>query len=99
MNLIKTLKIGSLATAVFSMLDASSLGTIILTDNFDSYAAGDLVGQGGWLQTSTTATNPIQVTAGKSLSFINSGQDIYKALSSVVTHTNGSSVFAGFDVT
>jgi hypothetical protein len=74
----------------------------VLTDNFDSYTPGALVGQGGWTQTSTTETNAIQVVtqSGPDDAVVlgTSGQDAYKAFTSAVSHTDGFSLQTEFDL-
>ncbi len=58
----------------FAELKADGLS---LSDNFNTYTPGNLVGQGNWLQTSTVTTNPIQVTGG-AVVVGNTGQDVFK---------------------
>jgi hypothetical protein len=67
-------------TAVTCLIGATSgllHASDILSDNFNSYTDGALVGQGTWLQSGSTATNPIQVVAGDVLMGIAGGQDVY----------------------
>lgn len=90
-------------TVLASVLVLSSkniFATPVLTDNFNSYADGNLAGQGTWLQTGTTATAPIQVDGG-GVTIGNTGQDVYDAFSSPVNTTGGGSLFIGLtlDVT
>ncbi|MFZ4683452.1 MAG: PEP-CTERM sorting domain-containing protein, partial [Terrimicrobiaceae bacterium] len=59
---------------------------------------GNLVGQGSWVQTGTTATNPIQVTSSAAI-VNNSGQDVYKAFSGTVPATAATSIYSVLDVT
>lgn len=56
----KTLTIIGLAVATLAGAQAQTL----FSDNFNSYTTGNLVGQGGWVQTGGTATSPVQVNAG-----------------------------------
>ena len=77
-----------------------SLAAPVLSDNFNSYANGNLVGQGTWAQTSTSATSPVQVNNGV-VTIGSSGQDIYDPFSSPVTLSDGQSIYFGLtlDVT
>jgi PEP-CTERM motif len=70
---------------------------VSFNDSF-TYPDGNLVGQGGWVQNGATATNPIQVASGHAV-IGPTGQDVLHTLSAPVTHTDGSSVFAAFDLT
>lgn len=56
----KTLSIISLAAATL----ASANAALLLSDDFNSYPTGDLVGQGGWVQTGSATANPIQINNG-----------------------------------
>ena len=76
---------------------ASQAGPIF-ADDFNSYSPGNLVGQGPWTQTGTTATSPVQASSGAA-ALGTSGQDVYAAFSSAVTPTAGTSLFIGFDLT
>jgi hypothetical protein len=72
----------------------------VLSDNFDSYVSGtNLSGQGGWTATLAAAT-PIQVAGTGNLyaQLGLSGQDEYKALSTVVNHNDGDSIETSFKV-
>jgi len=75
----------------------TSFAAVVFSDNFNSYNNGNLVSQGGWLQTSTTATTPIQVGSGV-VSVGNTGQDVYDAFGSPVSTTAGGSIFVGLDL-
>jgi hypothetical protein len=83
------------AAAFVALFAGVANAAVVLNDNFDSYTTGSLVGQGGWLQTGATATNPIQVVgvgADNAASLITSGQDVYKALSASIPHVDGDAV-------
>jgi hypothetical protein len=89
----------ALAAAVLcGALASAAQATVALSDNFDSYTNGNLVGQGGWGQTGASTTNPIQVTNGQ-VGLTTTGQDVYEPFSSPVAHTDGSGIYTGFDVT
>ncbi|MDX2080238.1 MAG: PEP-CTERM sorting domain-containing protein [Terrimicrobiaceae bacterium] len=76
----KTLTIIGLALA-----SAVGAQAQILVDNFNTYSNGNLVGQGGWVQTGTTATNPIQVSGGVVTLVQGSNQDANRPFGSAVT--------------
>jgi trimeric autotransporter adhesin len=90
-------KIVVVGLAVLGLSTLNIFGTPLLTDNFDSYSAGNLVGQGGWAQTSTSATTPIQVNGGV-VSIGSSGQDVYDPLSSPVTLSDGQSLYISLNI-
>jgi hypothetical protein len=56
-----------LVLTAFSLLAAATAvqASQLFFDNFNSYLAGNLVGQGSWLQTGSIATNPLQVNSGR----------------------------------
>src|SRR5258706_3089560 len=82
------LLVGMLATA-------KVFGAQIFWDNFDSYSAGNLVGQGPWLQTGASATTPIQVSGGRA-ALGTSGQDVNAPFSSPLSLVAGNSFYIGF---
>ena len=100
------MKKNSFARAGYAILSASLLvatvnsvrATPIFADNFDSYTAGNLVGQGPWLQTGTVATFPVQVTAGNQVSLGTSGQDVYAPTTPLTTIADGTSLYIGLDL-
>ena len=81
-------------TSVLVLSSKNIFAAPVLSDNFNNYANGNLVGQGTWLQTSTSATSPIQVNGGV-VTIGNTGQDVYDAFSSAVNTTGGGSLFVG----
>jgi len=92
----------ALAAAV--CLGCASLNSVraapVLTDNFDSYSNGALLGQGGWTITGTSTTNAYQVAGGadKNVPFVGTGQDAFKAFTSSVPHTDGNSLITSFKI-
>jgi hypothetical protein len=64
--------------------------TTLFSDTF-TYPNGDLVGNGGWVQTGTIATTPIQVASGSAVLF--TGQDVQTPVS--YTLTDGTPFFIG----
>jgi trimeric autotransporter adhesin len=94
-----------LAFAAAVGVAGSAFAAPVLTDNFDSYSTGNLVGQDSWTITGTIATNPIQVVSpgvggsGNQASMITSGQDAFKPFTSPVPHNDGSTIYTGLDVT
>ncbi|HZI31611.1 MAG TPA: hypothetical protein VFF11_04675 [Candidatus Binatia bacterium] len=85
-----------LATCL-TWLSPSSIRAQILSDNFNSYTDGDLVGQGGWAQTGSVATAPVQVNGGV-VTIGSTGQDIYDPFNSPVTLTDGQSIYFGVTI-
>ncbi len=86
-----------LAGAAASLLGvSSSFGATLFSDDF-SYSNGNLVGQGGWLQTGTIAASPIQVSSGAA-SLGTSGQDIYAPLVSSLSLSAGTSFYVGLTI-
>lgn len=57
----------AIAAAAVSTSAATSLAALRFTDDFDSYANGNLVGQGPWLERDSggATPNPIQVVDGR----------------------------------
>ena len=67
----------------------------VFWDDFNSYSAGNLVGQGTWAQTGSSTATPIQVTAGKA-SIGTSGQDAYSPLpGGPISIADGTSFYLG----
>jgi hypothetical protein len=88
-------KIFSLScTLVWAVVGNNLFATPVLTDNFNSYANGNLVGQGTWAQTSTSTTAPVQVNNGV-VTIGNTGQDVYDPFSTPVTLADGQSLYFG----
>jgi len=89
-------KLSLLAVASIAVCH-SALATVYFSDNFDSYANGNLVGQGPWLQTGSVATTPVQANNG-AVAVGNTGQDIYAPLISPTTINDGASLYIGLDL-
>ena len=86
-----------LAGAAASLIGvSSSVGATLFSDDF-TYSNGNLVGRGGWLQTGSTATSPLQVSNGAASLGI-SGQDIYSPLVSVLTLSPGTGFYYGLTI-
>jgi hypothetical protein len=86
---------------VFAWLAASVQADVIFSDSFNTN--GTLVGTtpqvgGNWTQTSTSATNPVQVVSGQ-VSLITSGQDVYGAFSSPVPVATTQALQTSFTLT
>jgi hypothetical protein len=58
------ISISFLAVAIATLPNLAQ-AALLLNQNFSSYANGNLVGQNGWTQLPSSATLPIQVSAGK----------------------------------
>lgn len=72
---------------------------VVFSDDFNSTTAGNLAGQDGWLQNSTTTTAPVQAN-GSTITIGPTGQDLFKDLigGSKLTLTDGSSLYIGMDI-
>ncbi len=89
-------KIFGAAVLAAGLTGASANAGVVLSDNFDSYTNGPLSAQGGWTATSS-ATTPAQVAGGTDKYVqLSTGQDEYKAFTSVVPHTDGNSLQTSF---
>jgi len=76
--------LGIIAVAMLMVVGAQA--QVILNQNFNSFTNGNLVGQGTWVQTGTTATSPVQVAGGAVGPTVQgSAQDVSISLSSPVT--------------
>jgi hypothetical protein len=85
------------------LLAAASLqATVLFSDDFNSYTAGNLVGQGPWAQTGASTTSPIQVSGGTASvvgPLAASGQDIYAPLpGGTFALADGNSFYMGLDI-
>jgi hypothetical protein len=76
-----------------------TFAAIVFSDNFNSYANGNLagtaqdaLGQGTWRQTSTAAATPVQVVNG-AIALGSSGQDVYSPLTTPTTLSDGQSIY------
>jgi MYXO-CTERM domain-containing protein len=86
-NINTILAVGTVAAVCGATEAAIYYGT-----SFATYANGGLVGQNGWAQTGTSATNPIQVTGGEAV-LGTTGQDVYAAFSSNAPVTAGTTLY------
>jgi PEP-CTERM motif len=67
----------------------------VFGDNFDSYAPGNLVGQGTWAQTGASVVAPIQVSSGR-VALGPTGQDAYSPLpGGPITLADGGNFYIG----
>lgn len=89
---------------IFSLLFASGANVckaaVVASDDFstDGALVGSVADIGGtWTQTSTVSTNPLTISGGV-VSFATSGQDTYLPFSSSVSHTDGNSLVATFQI-
>ena len=81
----------------FALWQTAALASPLLLDNFNSYANGNLVGQGNWTITGSSVVNPIQVNNG-SVALLTTGQDAYDPLSSQVALSDGQSLYIGLNL-
>lgn len=88
-----------LAAAVILAFNSMSSANIIMQDNFDSYANGNLAGQDSWTAYSAAGAMPVQVSNGTII--LNQGslsrEDVSKPLG--VTMQSGDKFYAAIDVT
>jgi hypothetical protein len=79
---------------------AAANAAVVFDDNFDAYLNQDLFGQGGWLQTGTSTTTPVQVAGGadKYAAIGTSGQDLYKAFSTAVPKVDGDGLLTSIEL-
>lgn len=96
-NSVKFLFSITLPSLFLTLYPVSSVGSVGFYDNFDSYTIGNLVGQGTWAQTGTTATSPVQVNNG-AVVLGTSGQDVYAPLTTPISITDGSTFYIGATV-
>ena len=66
----------------------------LFSDTFDLYTAGDLAGQGPWLQNGSSTATPVQVNNGR-VWLGTSGQDLNAPLSSPLTLVDGTTFYIG----
>lgn len=97
-------KASSLGLTVLTLSSLAAQATINFSDNFDSYLNGNLaglaanvVGQGTWAQTGTSAATPVQVNNG-TVVLGTSGQDVYAPLTTPISITAGSTFYIGVTV-
>jgi hypothetical protein len=89
---------------VVSLADCAR-ATLLLSENFSSYASGNLVGQNNWTQLGAAATLPLQVTSGKVVipgaQAAADNQDAWNNLSAVIPPPGAgtTSTFYGLDLT
>jgi len=83
--------------ALVSAAALSAHAASLISDDYSTYTAGNLVGQGNWLQTSTATATPIQVSGGDVV-LGTSGQDAYKAFSSSWSHSTQTSLTSYLDL-
>jgi PEP-CTERM motif len=97
---MKNQKLLLLGVGVVSTTLFSARANVVFSDDFGSYTAGNLVGQGPWTITGTSVVNPIQVSSG-AISLTTTGQDAYANFSSSVANATGGNIFVGLtlDVT
>jgi hypothetical protein len=83
-----------------------AFATTQLSSDFSTFANGNLVGQGGWVQQGTPVINPLQVSGGKVVipglpasSSNTDNQDARAAFSSNVLSGNGNSIYVGATIT
>lgn len=87
-----------LITTIIALVAINLNAATYLVDDFSTgYVNGNIVGQNGWSQTSTTPTNPIQYQDGKAI--VNTtGQDVWKALTTQVVKTSGNTLYIRVDL-
>jgi len=96
-NSIKRLLSVFLPSVILAASPLGSQATVVFYDDFNSYNNVNLVGQGTWAQTSTSAATPVQVNNG-TVVLGTSGQDVYAPLTSPISITDGSTFYIGATV-
>jgi len=93
---MKTTLFGIFAFMV--VLTTSQAANYLTVDFSTGFIDGNLVGQNGWLQTSTATNNPIQYNSSVGAAIIgNTGQDVYKAFTTQAPKTDGTSLMTRLD--
>jgi hypothetical protein len=69
----------------------------LFSENFSSYANGDLAGQNGWAQFGADASDPVQVLDG--FAILSLGQDVSKSFTSSFDGAAGGSIQATVNLT
>ncbi len=87
----------SLTSVFLAASPPGAQASVAFFDDFNSYNNGNLVGQGSWGQTSTSAATPVQVNYG-AVVLGTSGQDVYAPLTSPIPITDGSTFYIGATV-
>lgn len=86
-----------LITILLTITTINLNAAVFLYDDLTTgYNNGNLVGQNGWTQTSTAATNPIQYLDGKVV-VGPTGQDAWKSLTTQITKTSVSTIYTRID--
>lgn len=87
------------SAAALAFLHGGAMGSILMSDNFNSYTNGNLVPQGGWAAHSGAGATAIQVNNGTISTVQGSGsrEDANRDIGSVMGA--GNVWYAGFDVT
>lgn len=83
---------------MLAVLASPGFALVLMSDNFDSYSNGNLVGQGGWGAHSGAGNAPVQVVDGtvKLITQSTSAEDVNKSVGA--TMGAGDVWYAGFDV-
>jgi hypothetical protein len=86
-----------LITILILIITSNINGATFFVDTLSSnYIDGNLVGQNGWNQTSTTATNPIQYATDKVV-VGPTGQDVWKSFQTQAVKANVSTLYTRID--
>jgi len=84
--------------AYMVVLATTQAANYLTVDFSTGFIDGNLVGQNGWLQTSTATTSPIQYNSSVGAAIIgNTGQDVYKAFTTQAPKTGGTSLMTRLD--
>jgi trimeric autotransporter adhesin len=89
-----------LASACVATAATFSNAAFVLSEPFDAYTNGPLLGQGGWTITGTSVVNPFAVSgaADKEVAMLTTGQDAYRAFAAPVTKVDGSAIYTGVNI-
>lgn len=88
----------TICVLMFCLWVSCGFATVLMSDNFDSYSNGNLVGQGSWSAHSGAGNAPVQVVDGtvKLITQSTSAEDVNKSLGA--TMGTEDVWYAGFDL-
>src|SRR5437868_4617541 len=102
---MRTIVVVSLLAVAVAVVPTPASATLLMNENFSTYASGNLVGQNGWTQLGGAASLPLQVSGGKVVipgAQSADNQDAWKDNSAGVVSPPASgttSIFYGLDLT
>lgn len=100
-TVVKTASLKLAAASMALGLANLASASLLISEDFSTYAPGNLVGQNGWAQTGAASTNPLQVSGGRvvipgiSVGTSADDQDAHKDLAGSVVSVPNTVFFAG----